>query len=231
MNDLGRTIAKLRERAGLSQKDLATKMCLHGAQITNQAVSKWENGTTQPSASQFLILCHILGISDILRTFASDEDHSPFSGLNAEGQKKAREYIDLLRSSKKYSLPAEDSPPQRTIPVYQLGAAGDSGHFLDSDAYRLVEVLDYVPIQANFGVQLSGDCMLPRFADGDIVWVHQQSQLCTGEIGIFLYHGQTFCRKISIVSGTISLLAINPLYPPIEVQDGSQFRILGKVLE
>ena len=65
MNDLGRTIAKLRERAGLSQKDLATKMCLHGAQITNQAVSKWENGTTQPSASQFLI-CPLYSLTVII---------------------------------------------------------------------------------------------------------------------------------------------------------------------
>ena len=47
---LGEQLTRLRSDKGLSQRQLAEKLCAMGVQVSNQAVSKWENGSTQPNA-------------------------------------------------------------------------------------------------------------------------------------------------------------------------------------
>lgn len=60
MNQLkvGRFIAECRKKLGLTQMDLAEKL-----NITDRAVSKWENGRAMPDSSIMIELCDILKIS------------------------------------------------------------------------------------------------------------------------------------------------------------------------
>ena len=51
-----KTIKNLRQRAGLTQEELAVKM-----QITQQAVARWENENTAPSVDKLPQLARILG--------------------------------------------------------------------------------------------------------------------------------------------------------------------------
>ena len=51
-----KTIKNLRQRAGLTQEELAMKM-----QITQQAVARWENENTAPSVDKLPQLARILG--------------------------------------------------------------------------------------------------------------------------------------------------------------------------
>ena len=55
---IGRFIAENRKKAGLTQMQLAEKLC-----ITDKAVSKWERGIALPDSSIMLELCDILGIT------------------------------------------------------------------------------------------------------------------------------------------------------------------------
>jgi transcriptional regulator with XRE-family HTH domain len=55
---IGKFIASCRKSAGLTQAALAEKL-----EITDRAVSKWENGKSMPDASIMLNLCEQLGIS------------------------------------------------------------------------------------------------------------------------------------------------------------------------
>lgn len=55
---VGRFIAECRKKNGLTQMQLAEKL-----NITDRAVSKWENGRAMPDSSIMLKLCEILGIS------------------------------------------------------------------------------------------------------------------------------------------------------------------------
>ena len=57
MNDLGETLWRLRERAGLSQEALAEKLG-----VTRQTVSNWENGRATPDAHKLAKLCEVLGV-------------------------------------------------------------------------------------------------------------------------------------------------------------------------
>jgi transcriptional regulator with XRE-family HTH domain len=49
-------IKNLRQRAGLTQEELAMKM-----QITQQAVARWENENTTPSVDKLPLLAKLLG--------------------------------------------------------------------------------------------------------------------------------------------------------------------------
>ena len=55
---LGEKIASQRRRLGLSQEELASRL-----NVTRQAVSKWETGTSDPSTSNLLALAKLYGIS------------------------------------------------------------------------------------------------------------------------------------------------------------------------
>lgn len=56
--EIGKFIAKCRKEKNLTQAQLAEKL-----NITDRAVSKWENGKSMPDSSIMLELCEILGIT------------------------------------------------------------------------------------------------------------------------------------------------------------------------
>ena len=51
-------IIQARERLGLTQQQLAEKLC-----VTNKAISKWECGVTLPDISLLVPLCRVLGLT------------------------------------------------------------------------------------------------------------------------------------------------------------------------
>lgn len=57
-NKIGKFIAESRKKQGLTQAQLAEKL-----NITDRAVSKWENGKTMPDSSIMLELCQVLRIT------------------------------------------------------------------------------------------------------------------------------------------------------------------------
>ena len=94
----------------------------------------------------------------------------------------------------------------------------------------MIEVEENVPINANFGVRISGDSMEPQFSDGQIVWVHQQQIIEDGEIGIFIYNGDAYCKKYKSDSNGVYLISLNPQYSPIQVLETDELRVFGKVV-
>lgn len=55
---IGKFISLKREEKGITQSELAEKLC-----ISDRAISKWENGICLPDASNMLVLCEILDIT------------------------------------------------------------------------------------------------------------------------------------------------------------------------
>lgn len=229
---IGEIIAKSREEKNISQKELAGMLSKEGIQVTNQAVSKWENGSTFPNAVQFLALCKTLHITDIYGTFIDKQYQTPFDALNAEGKKKAEEYIDLLHRSGLYA--EEPIVPKivslRRLPLYHISVSAGTGQFLDSDHYDMIEVGEEVPESANFGVRIAGDSMHPRFIDGQIVWVQQQHTIQNGEIGIFMYNGDAYCKKFEFGANGASLISLNKSYAPIHIAETDELHVFGKVV-
>lgn len=160
-NSIGEILNSKRRELGFSQAELASALAIDGIEVTNQAISKWETGSTLPNARQFLALCRALEIDDISGTFDGGSRDGLLAGLNTVGRKKALDYIELLRDSGRYGLQPEPVKT-RMLPLYSLAVSAGTGQFLDSEDYDMTEVGPEVPDGANFGVRVAGDSMEPR---------------------------------------------------------------------
>ena len=229
MPNIGEKLTALRRRAGLSQKELAERLALYGVHVSNQAVSKWEKGLTQPNADQFLALCRALDAENIGAEFFGRRA-GMLRGLNDDGVRKLREYADLLRASGLFELPAEEQAEQRVLPLYSLAVSAGTGQFLDSDDFESVIVGADVPDAADYGVRVAGNSMEPRYADGQTVWVQYRRTLRSGEIGIFLYDGNAYLKQLIMDDGGVRLHSLNPDYADIPVRSAGELRILGRVV-
>ena len=70
----GRRLAAARKETGLNQTEVAARLTAAGFPVRTQAVSKWETGTTLPSATQLVELCRLYGIRDVVSAFAPREE-------------------------------------------------------------------------------------------------------------------------------------------------------------
>ena len=68
--------------------------------------------------------------------------------------------------------------------------------------------------------------MTPKYNNGDIVLVSYQPSVDIGEIGIFIYNGEGYIKRLE----KDGLVSLNPKYATIRVSELDSFRTVGKVL-
>lgn len=122
----------------------------------------------------------------------------------------------------------------RKIPVLGNVAAGIPIEMIE-------DIIDYEEIPENmhgeyFGLKINGDSMEPRIYKGDVVIVRQQQDAESGDIVIVAVNGDSAtCKRMIKTSDGITLLSLNPKYPPIMLSNEDIIRkpvvILGKVVE
>ncbi len=226
---VGEILAALRRERGLSQGEAAAYLTDSGCPCTQKSLSKWERGVNLPNAEQLLLLCRLYGVRDVLRAFFGMEDS--LSGLNPLGRRRVEEYIRLLAADPAFA--AQEAPvrkPGRVVPLYDLPVSAGTGQFLDSSDYRLLELPEDAPRGVDYAVRISGDSMLPRFADRQVVYVHRQETLEPGEVGIFVCRGDAYCKELGVLEGAPAIISLNRAYAPIRAAQEEELRVLGKVL-
>ena len=229
MNQIGKKLSELRIEKGLSQPELAERLTTMGIPTNGQKISKWETDYSVPNAYQFLGLCNILGIRDVLEEFNIKEN--PISKLDKIGKQKVDEYIELLILSGKYTKETANVIPfTRQIKLFHIPVSAGTGEFLDSDAYELINTGNDVPETADFALRISGNSMEPEYHDGQIVWVHQQDVLNDGEVGIFGYDNNAYCKKLSLTTAGTKLISLNTDYAPIEIPKNEVLHVFGKIV-
>ena len=120
---------------------------------------------------------------------------------------------------------------RRAFPVYDSPAAAGRGEPVFSEDKTVLEVREgEIPEGADFGVRITGDSMEPFFSDGDIAYVTRASEIASGEIGVFLLNGESYCKKYVSENGRTALVSLNPAYEPIRVLDTDEIRLVGKVV-
>ena len=228
--DLGGTLRALRLENGWTQPEAVQKLSEVGCVCTTKSLSRWERGDTNPTAQQFLSLCRIYAVRDVLEVFCGIPGQT--ASLNAAGKRRMKEYLRLLAADNEFAaVPHVRQERQlRAIPLYDLPASAGTGQFLDSSDYELIEVDDTVPLSATFAVRISGDSMLPRFVDQQIVYVKQQQTLSVGEIGIFFLNGDAYCKQLGGDHENVALVSLNQKYKPIVIKEDDELRVLGKVV-
>jgi len=228
---IGTLLASHRKMQKLSQVELATKLQSFGIHVSNAAISSWEKNISIPNAHQFLALCQILNITDIYNEFIEYNPADPMTKLNKVGKAKALEYINLLLLSEEFQKKeASVIPFKRKIKWSLHSSSAGVGEFMDDENFKIIEVGEEVPEEADFGLALNGDSMEPRYHDNQAVWVQQTNSLSHGEIGIFYLDGMTYCKQLKDDKDGVYLVSLNSKYEPIKVTSDSSFRIFGRVL-
>lgn len=115
---------------------------------------------------------------------------------------------------------------KRLLRLYDISVSAGDGNYLDSDDYEMIEVDDLVPESADYAVKVKGDSMMPRFVDRQIIFIHEQSALDEGEIGIFCLNNDAYLKKL----GRGSLISLNPKYDPIPIKEHDEIKVFGKVV-
>lgn len=87
-----------------------------------------------------------------------------------------------------------------------------------------------------YAIRANGDSMIPRINDGDIMIVHQQSEVESGQVAIVRVNGyEETCKRIRMHRDGIELIPINPNYETVfydkkEIED-LPVNIVGRVIE
>ena len=224
LQPIGLMLCALREEANLTQIEVAKWLSAKYKPTKSSAVSDWERGKGMPNAEHLLYLCLLYRVENVLSVFMGKK-----AGLNDLGIRKLQEYVALLEESHRYAYIPEPEAP-RMLRLYALPASAGTGSFMDSDDYEWIEVDDTVPLSADYGVHVSGNSMYPRFADRQVVWVHEQPSVENGEIGIFYYEGDSYIKRFEHGRNGPLLVSINPEYKPIQITDMDSFTAFGKVV-
>lgn len=110
-------------------------------------------------------------------------------------------------------------------------------------AIENLDIDDYVEIEEAlartgeyFALRAKGISMLPRIEEGDIMIVHQQPDIESGQVAIVRVNGEeATCKRIKKYHGGIELVSINPSYEPMffdwEDVENKPVEILGRVIE
>lgn len=155
------------------------------------------------------------------------------AGKSASKTAAAKKSSDKVLSIEKAASISKKTSSRRkasVIRIFDNAVSAGTGDFLDSENYELKEIDETVPNGADFGVRVSGDSMMPRINDGDIIYIKKQDTLENGEIGIFSLDGNAYVKKLKSTRSGLSLISLNKKYSPIKVGEYSDFKIFGKAL-
>jgi len=115
---------------------------------------------------------------------------------------------------------------KRLMPLYDVPVSAGVGNYLDDGEHEMIEVDSTVPNTADYALRISGDSMMPRFVDQQIIFVHEQAVLDEGEIGIFCLNDEVYLKKL----GRGCLISLNRQYEPIPIGEYDDLKVFGKVV-
>ena len=129
------------------------------------------------------------------------------------------------------NFPVEKTLSVETIRIYTNSASAGFGEYLEDSDYEDVAVNNTIPSQANFGITIHGDSMMPKINDGDVVWVRQQESVDPNQIGVFILNGNALCKKLVSYENRFFLRSLNQKYKDIPIEEYDSFKVIGRVLD
>ena len=207
----GERIKERRKELGYSADKLAELM-----NIDRSTIFRYERGDIEKMPTEVLKeLAEILNVSPLYLMGLTDEKHPSIY-----------DNVELPTN-------AVPVPPQCQVAVIGRVSAGNG-------VYAYDDVLGYEFADERycnndyFYLKVVGDSMTPEIKDGDLVLVHKQPSIDSGNYGVVLVDDEEGCVKIvKYGKDWIELHSVNPYYPVrrftgAEVQ---MIKVVGKVIE
>lgn len=199
-------LKKLLEKEGRgSQSKLAKSI-----NVSTGNISDWfnPNKTAMPNASA---LCKI-----------ADYYNCSIDYLLGRTNQKEQQYSDKI-------IHLQDMGEIISIDTYvEKVSAGKGNVVITGDKVPKLYPSTSISSKADYCVIVSGDSMYPNFVDGDVLYV-QNTEILHGELGVFLYNGESYFKKYHFQNGVEKLISLNNNYKPIFIENDT-FLKQGKVI-
>lgn len=233
---IGKRIRELRESKGLTQSQLAELLG-----VTKSAVGNYELDLSGPKESVLYKLIDVLncdanylfqdGINIKKKDFnisPKEQDHiKKYRALDEHGKDMVdtvlqKEYERRTEHAKEFIM----LQPPLLVPYYgHVASAGNGQYVFDDIPPEMIEIENEMDnMHVDFAIGVNGDSMEPTYHDGDTLLIKKQSDINTGEIGIFMINGEAFVKEL----GDGVLISHNKKYKGIDIT--SDTRCIGKVI-
>lgn len=233
-------IKEARERAGLSQKQLAESL-----NIKPNTFSGYETGAHDPKSNILLSIakkCNttvdfLLGLTDNpnvsneLNNYINEEEKKylyKYNQLDLYGKNTVNAVINkelerIQDMQNKINNQAEKTAYRKTA-YYDMPVCAGTGNPLDYENLSSIYIAEEIPPLTDYVLRISGNSMEPTFYDGDYIYVQKKDSLNFGDIGIFIIDGSVYLKEYA----REGLISHNSDYPVIHGDEN--IRCLGKVL-
>ena len=135
---------------------------------------------------------------------------------------------EIIESSNQRNQVKKNADNYRDIQCSNYKVSAGTGYNLENeDSWYNIKIENTNEARrANFALEISGDSMLPRFENGDIVLVRSDGEANIGDVGVFEVNGEGYIKK----RGEDRLISINEEYEDIYVTENDNFKCFGKVI-
>lgn len=239
----------LRKELNLSKRQLVSSIPINYSTYAN-----YESGFREPNSEILQVLAshfdvsldYLLGVSDNRQkadeiAVLTEEEHEhimAYRRLDTHG----KELVGLVLSKEVQRIDRLESELEEErkdwvgLRVFGQRASAGLGNYLSEDSNDDFDMMRFMktPIskRADFCVKIKGESMEPKICDGDIVFVKTVPKVEFDDVGIFVYEGEAFCKRLRYNSktGTLFLESLNKSYAPKEVTNPDALRTVGLVI-
>lgn len=219
------------------EKNLTNEALSEMSGISLGTLNKLLSGATEdPKLSTLAALRTAFDVSmDKMLGFSDGESDGELLKKYSALDRAGRETVDYIidkesarvsreREAKPYAL---DASQIRRLKLFDTAASAGTGNYLsDTEATEISVYSNPVTDLADFAVRVSGDSMMPKYKNGDILLVEQTESVGEGELGIFTVDGEAFFKKF----GGDRLISLNADYKDIPIKQYSDVHCFGRVI-
>jgi len=244
----------LRRESSLSKRDLVARLPLNYSTYAN-----YESGFREPNSEVLQLLARhynvsldfLLGVTEnrkraeeIAILNEDENDHIiKYRQLDSHG----RDVVDIILDKELERVSFLNTRIETVkkpivddrwivLKVYQQRASAGLGNYLSDDSDNDYEEMHFAATQvserADFCVRIKGESMEPKINDGDIVFVKAVPKVDPDNVGIFVYDGDAYCKRLRIdhAKGAVILESLNKSFAPKLIAQPDLLRTVGLVI-
>ena len=235
---IGLKIKEFRDQRGLTQKELADLI-----EMGNTTIANYEKGFRTPKKNTLFKIANALNVTiDDLFPILKQSDNSIIesveeilSQLDPEPYQRnvltyAEGQLEEQKQAKKRLAEVHDIVVEYiAYNYYDQPVSAGTGQYLNEVQIEKTQLP--VKVDADFVCPIYGDSMEPDYKSGDYVFVKLTVELPSGTVGVFDYEGEAYIKQLIIEKDKAYLRSFNKKYKDISINSGSDFRIIGKVVD